>query len=225
MNNAAPDTIETRQAIIDACLWMNQRGINQGTSGNISVRTGARGDRMLITPSAVPYERMTPDMLVEIPLSGSPAALGPKPSTEWRFHQALLAARPEMQAVVHAHPPHATAIACQRRPILAIHYMIAAFGGDDIPLAGYHLFGSDALAQDVARTMAHRHGCLMANHGAIVVGETLERALWRLEELETLARIDLLCRANSNGLELLTKDQIARVLESFSNYGPSADPA
>ena len=224
MTVAAPDTLETRKAIIEGCLWMNRMGINQGTSGNISVRIGEQGDRMLITPSAVPYEAMKPNMLVDMPLIGEPGTLPRMPSTEWRFHQALLAARPEMQAVVHAHPPHATAIACQRRPLLAIHYMIAAFGGHDVPLAGYHLFGSEALARDVADTMVDRHGCLMASHGAVVVGETLERALWRLQELETLSRLDLLCRAGPNEPTILSEAAIAEVIRSFANYGPGQRP-
>ncbi|MCB2144578.1 MAG: class II aldolase/adducin family protein [Rhodobacteraceae bacterium] len=220
MTSSAPDTRATRQAIIDACLWMNRRGINQGTSGNVSVRVGTRGDRMLITPTAVPYDMMTPEMLVEMPVTGEPAATGPRPSSEWRFHQALLAARPDMQAVVHAHSPHATAVACQRRPIEAIHYMVAVFGGADVPLTGYHLFGSEALARDVAATMAHRHGCLMASHGAVVVGETLDKALWRIEELEALAKMDLLCRAGPVPPVLLSGSEIAQVVQSFAAYRP-----
>lgn len=211
-----PDTEETRAAVIGACLAMNARGINQGTSGNVSVRVGA--DRMLITPSAVPYDAMTPEMLVELPLAGQPAPGERKPSTEWRFHQALLAARPEMAAVVHAHPPHATAIACQRRGIGAIHYMVAIFGGQDVPLAGYHLFGSPDLAADVVATMAGRHGCLMANHGAVVLGETLEKALWRMEELEALARVDLLSRIGGAPVTLGAED-LRAVHGSIKGYG------
>ena len=175
---------------------------------------------MLITPTAVPYDMMTPEMLVEMPVTGEPAATGPRPSSEWRFHQALLAARPDMQAVVHAHSPHATAVACQRRPIEAIHYMVAVFGGADVPLTGYHLFGSEALARDVAATMAHRHGCLMASHGAVVVGETLDKALWRIEELEALAKMDLLCRAGPVPPVLLSGAEIAQVVQSFAAYRP-----
>ena len=121
-----PDTPETRQAIIDACLWMNSAGINQGTSGNVSLRVPGG---MLITPSAVPYAQMTPDMICALPLDGPPPDGGPKPSTEWQFHQSVLRARPDIGAVVHAHPAHATAIATQRRPIPAVHYMVAIFGG------------------------------------------------------------------------------------------------
>jgi len=212
---APPDTPKLRQAIIDACRWMNDRGLNQGTSGNISMRAGAG---MIITPTAIPYAAMKPDMLVALPLEGDPAA-GQKPSSEWRFHQKLLATRPDMAAVVHAHPPYCSVLAVQRKAIPACHYMVAAFGGNDVPLAGYALYGSGALAEDVATTMRNRHGCLMANHGATVVGETLERGLWRLEELEVLARTYFLSNLGGQSA-LLTDAEIDQVRDSFQDYGP-----
>ena len=214
-----PDTWATRAAIVDVCRAMNARGINQGTSGNVSARIDGA---MLITPSAVPYDAMTPDMIVRLPLDGPvPDGLPMKPSTEWRFHQALLAARPDMAAVVHAHPPHCTALAVQGVPIPACHYMVAAFGGDDVPVAGYALFGGAALAAEMTRVMASRHGCLMAHHGATVLGETLDRALWRMEELEALARIYLLAR-QSGEPAVLGADAMAEVHAAFASYRPGA---
>ncbi len=175
---------------------------------------------MLITPSGVPYDQMTPDMIVEMPLGEEPISKGQlKPSTEWRFHRALLATKTDMTAVVHAHPPHATAIAMQRRRLEAVHYMIAAFGGNTVELAEYHLFGNQGLAQAVLNAMQNRHGCLMASHGAVVVGETLDRALWRMEELEMLARTDLLSRIGGSPV-VLSEAEIDEVLEAFSGYGP-----
>jgi L-fuculose-phosphate aldolase len=212
-----PDTWQTRAAIIATCRAMNASGINQGTAGNVSARVAGG---MLITPSAVPYDDMTPDMIVRLPLDGPPGdGLAMKPSTEWRFHQALLAARTDMAAVVHAHPPNATALAVQGRPIPACHYMVAAFGGDDVPVAGYALFGGVELAAEVTRVMARRHGCLMAHHGATVLGETLERGLWRMEELEALARIYLLaCQGGEP--DRLTPAQMAEVHTAFASYRP-----
>jgi len=93
-----------------------------------------------------------------------------------------------MPVVLHAHPPNCSVLAVQRRGIPACHYMIAAFGGNDVPLVDYTLFGGETLAKALAQAMTNRHGCIMANHGATVLGETIEKAKWRLEELETLAR-------------------------------------
>ncbi|MGI3185382.1 class II aldolase/adducin family protein [Nioella aestuarii] len=216
MTQPYADRVETRQAIINACLKLNADGINQGTSGNVSLRAG---DAMLITPSGVPYEDMTPDMIQKVPLSGDPQRQGPlRPSTEWRFHQALYTAKPEIHAVVHAHPVHCTALAQNRMSIPAVHYMVAAFGGHDVPLAGYALFGGEELAQDVVHAMMDRHACLMANHGATVVGETLEKALWRMGELETLARG--YCLSLSIGQpHILDRFQIEEALAAFTDYG------
>ena len=210
------DTPDLRQAIIDTCLDMNRRGINQGTSGNVSARAG---DRMVITPSGVPYDRMTPDMLASLPLDGEGEPEGPlPPSTEWQFHIALLRAKPEMHAVVHAHPVHCTALAINREEIPACHYMIALFGGNTVPLAGYSLFGSEDLADEVVAAMKERSGCLMANHGAVVTGETLEKGLWRLEELEVLARAYILSRTVGKP-HILSNTEIGEVLGAVKNYG------
>ncbi|MES0883186.1 class II aldolase/adducin family protein [Roseibium sp. SCP14] len=210
------DTPELRQAIIDTCKEMNRRGINQGTSGNVSARAGSR---MIITPSGVPYDTMTPDMLASLPIDGDGEAEGPyPPSTEWQFHLALLRSKPDMHAVVHAHPVHCTALSINRMEIPACHYMIALFGGDTVPLAGYALFGSDELADNVTGAMADRHGCLMASHGAVVVGENLEKALWRMEELEVLARAFILSRSLGEP-HILSKGEIDEVLGAVANYG------
>ncbi len=210
------DCTEIRQAIIDTCLRMNAEGINQGSSGNVSVRAG---DVMLITPSAVPYEVMTPEMIVALPLERDVMpTLGPPPSTEWRFHKRLLRDKPEMQAVVHAHPAHCTALAIAGEAIPACHYMVAAFGGATVPVAAYAPFGGEALCENVSRAMRDRHGCLMANHGAVVVGETLEKALWRMVELEALARVHVIGR--TIGVQNILSDaQIDEVMEAFSDYG------
>ena len=132
-----------RQSIIDACLRMNALGINQGTSGNISLRHGAG---MLITPTSTPYETMTPEQIVFMQADGT-VDPSQKPSSEWRFHLDILNARPEVGAVVHAHPAYSTIIAIMGRDIPPIHYMIAAAGGDSIRCAPYATFGTSELSQ------------------------------------------------------------------------------
>ncbi len=211
------DTTKTRTAIIDACRWLNSSGLNQGTSGNISVRVE---DGVLLTPSGIPYDDMRPEMLQLIPHDGSPEITGPlRPTTEWHFHQSILAARSDIAAVVHGHPAYATAISMQRRSIPACHYMVAAFGGNDVPLVDYATFGTERLSKLVAEALSERTGCLMANHGAITCGETLEKALWRFEELEHLARVFLLSQTNGEPV-LLTDDEMQKVLGAFVSYGP-----
>lgn len=217
MTTPLPDTEETRAGMIEACLWMNAQSLNQGTSGNISVRVA---DGILITPSGVPYEDIVPETIVKIDLNDAPASgLHHAPSTEWPFHQRLHQARSDMPVVLHAHPPYCSVLAAQRRAIPACHYMVAAFGGHDVPLVDYALFGSPELAEALAETMQGRHGCLMANHGATVLGETLARARWRLQELETLARTYLFSHIGGSP-HILSLDEIADVARSFASYGP-----
>ncbi|TNJ41564.1 class II aldolase/adducin family protein [Phaeobacter sp. B1627] len=213
----SPDSFETREAIIAACLELNRSGVNQGTSGNISVQVDGG---FLITPSGVPYAQMTPELIVRLPLDDSPPEPGQmKPSTEWPFHRAILNAKPEMHAVVHAHPVYCSVLAMSHRPIPACHYMVAAFGGTDVPLADYALFGSQALSDNITRAMADRTGCLMANHGAVVCGETLDKAMWRMRELETLAQA-YVASLSIGTPRLLSDAEMAEVLAGFAEYGP-----
>jgi L-fuculose-phosphate aldolase len=216
MTTAYSDSRQTRQTIIDACLQMDATGVNQGVSGNISVRLD---DGFLITPSGVDYAKMHPDMLVRLPLDDGAAMPGQmKPSSEWRFHRDILRAKPAVMAVVHAHPVHCTALAMNHQRIPACHYMVAAFGGDDVPLAGYALFGSAALSALVVTALQDRAGCLMANHGAVVTGDTLERALWRMTELETLAK-GYTTALSIGTPKVLGAQEMAEVKQAFADYG------
>lgn len=173
-----------RREIIDTCLRMNREGINQGTSGNVSARWDGG---MLITPSGVPYEELRARHIVFVDGEGLPAS-GQRPSSEWRFHLAILQARPEISAVVHTHSVHATALSIRGMNIPAVHYMIAAAGGPTIRCAPYATFGTRELSDLALQALADRRACLLANHGVIATGPTLSRALWLAGEVETLAR-------------------------------------
>jgi L-fuculose-phosphate aldolase len=210
------DEISLRQAIIDQCRWMNVSGLNQGTSGNVSVR---QGEAMLITPSSVPYEAMTPEMICAVPLADPENWQGPKkPSSEWRFHRDILANRPEFHAIVHTHSVHATALAICRRPIPAAHYMIAAFGGPTVRCADFAIFGTQELSDLALKALVGRNACLLANHGAIACGPTLERAMWLMNELETLARQYILALQIGDPV-VLDDDAIAATAAKFGYTG------
>jgi L-fuculose-phosphate aldolase len=212
-----PSDLALRQSIIDQCRWMNASGLNQGTSGNISVRSGGT---MLITPSAVAYDVLTPEMIASMPLdSDSGAWSGPKkPSTEWHFHLDILKARPEIGAVVHTHSTYATTLAIVGKAIPACHYMIAAFGGSDIRVAEYATFGTPELSANALKALDGRLGCLLANHGMIAIGPTLDRAMWLAVELETLARHYY--QALQIGAPVILDDaEIERVRDKFAGYG------
>ena len=179
--------LDRRREIIDHCLRMNAAGINQGVSGNISVRFG---DLMLITPTSIPYDRLMPEDIAAMSLAGNDGAWeGPKPpSSEWRFHLDIMRSRPEVGAIVHTHPTYCTSLAIARRSIPACHYMIAIFGGDDVRCADYATYGTEQLSANVLKALEDRSACLLANHGAIATGFDLANAFWRAVELETIAR-------------------------------------
>jgi L-fuculose-phosphate aldolase len=209
--------LQLRQSIIDHCRHMNAIGLNQGTSGNISMR---HGDTMLITPSAIPYAEMTPDMIVAMPIEGEYGAwAGPKrPSVEWPFHLDILRARPDVGAVVHTHATFSTILAIARKPIPACHYMIAAFGGSDVRVADYARYGTKALSENVLKAMEGRSACLMANHGMIATGSSLEKAMWAAVELETIAK-QYYHALLIGGPVVLPQEEIAGVIEGFATYG------
>jgi len=211
------DDLDLRRAIIDACLEMERKGINQGTSGNISCRSG---DGMLITPTALPYASMVHEDLVWMDFDGT-AHGRCKPSSEWRFHLDILRGRSDVNAVVHAHPVYCTALAILGRPIPAVHYMIAAAGGPDIPCAPYATYGTRPLADHVVAALTDRDACLMAHHGMMAVGASLERAMWLAVEVEVLAQ--QYCTALQIGEPpVLPDDEIARVVQKFKGYGQGA---
>src|SRR6201996_5093501 len=209
---------EKCRSIIDACLRMNELGINQGTSGNISLR---HQDGMLITPTSVPYEEMEPEQIVHMELDGS---FDPKQrtSSEWRFHLDILRARPEVNAVVHTHPPYATILAIMGMEIPPIHYMIACVGGDNIRCAPYATFGSQELSDHAVDALQDRMACLLAHHGMIAVGPSLTKAMWLAVEVETLARQYHGCLQIGTPPQL-SKAEIDNVLSRIAGYGPPSE--
>jgi len=212
---AAPDEQRLRLDLVQTMQAMAARGLNRGTSGNASVRCG---EQLLITPSGVVPERLTPEGVVLIDREGRAADGALKPSSEWRMHWGVLEGRPDARAVVHCHSRHATILACAGRSVPAIHYMVAAAGRSDIPLAPYRTFGSAELAEAVVETLQGGRACLMANHGQIAIGPSLSRALAIAEEVEEQAAVYWGALA-IGGPKLLDELEMAAVLQQFSHYG------
>lgn len=219
MSNSLPqDNTENRQAIIDACLWMNESGLNQGTSGNISLRTETG---MLVTPTSIPYENLNPEDIVLMPIEGEYGHYqGPhKPSTEWRFHFDTYLQREDVVSMVHTHSLHATTLSILRKEIPACHYMVAIFGGSNVRCADYAIFGSPELSANVQTALEDRHACLLASHGMIACGSSLKQAMYRAVELETLANQYYLA-LQAGEPYILSDEHIAEVAERMkTGYG------
>lgn len=212
------DWITERKELINTVRMMNKLGINQGSSGNASVRVDTG---YLITPSGLVYEEMREEDIVLMSFDGSYESFQGrrKPSSEWRFHQDLLAARPDFNAILHTHGKAVMTLACHRREIPPFHYMIALAGGHTIRCADYATFGTQALSDNVLVAMEERKACLMANHGLLVGEASLGDALSLAVEVETLC--DTYWRTLQLGDPvLLTSEQMNEVQENFrKGYG------
>lgn len=206
--------LEARQAIIDACLEMNTLGINQGTSGNVSRR---HGEGMLISPTSTPYDTLVPEDIVFMAWDGEVDGRLP-PSSEWRFHLDIMKARPEVNAVVHAHPTYCTTIAIMGMKIPAIHYMVAVAGGSDIRCAPYATFGTAELSAHAVEALRDRKACLLAQHGMIAVGSSLSQAMWLAVEVETLAR-QYHGALQIGEPPILSEEEIENVIKRMASYG------
>lgn len=205
----------TRAALVAVMRRLEHEGLNRAAAGNASVRT-AQG--FLVTPTGVVPEALESRMMVEMSLAGEVLTRDWRPSSEWRFHRDIYRARPEVNAVVHVHSPHATALACTREGIPSFHYMIASGGGSDIRCAPYATFGTQALSDHALTALEGRRACLLANHGLIALGPTLDRARRLAVEVEELARQYLLARQTGR-LVLLSTEEINDAIERFASYG------
>lgn len=193
-------------------------GLNQGTSGNVSVRCE---NGFLVTPSGISTQDMLPSSMVNMQFDGSFEA-HKKPSSEWRFHRDIFVNRPEVNAIIHTHSMFASTLSTFRRDMPAFHYMIALCGGDSIRCAPYALFGTQQLSDLAVIALQDRKACLLANHGMIAVGETLEKALSITQEVEVLCEQYL--RALQVGEPyILSQQEMLEVQEKFKSYGAWAE--
>ncbi|WP_239014788.1 class II aldolase/adducin family protein [Archangium violaceum] len=216
---SGPGHLALREAMISTARKMNASGLNQGTSGNLSQRVEGG---FLLTPTGMDYDTLVPEDIVLMRLDGSHEGRR-EPSSEWRIHRDILAGRPEVGAVLHAHSMFCTTLACVRRPIPSFHYMVAKAGGEDIRCAPYATFGTEELSRYAVEALEGRKACLLANHGMLALGADLEGAYKLAVEVETLAA--MYWRALQVGEPvLLDKAEMARVLEKFKTYGQQPEP-
>ncbi len=210
-----------REQAVAAVRRLDALGMNRGSTGNLSHRFAHAGQSgMLITPTGMGADDLQPADLVWLGEGGAVHGAW-QPSSEWHFHRAVYRARPDLNAIVHTHSVHASALACLRRGLPAFHYMVAVAGGDSVPLTPYFTFGSEALSDAVADAMRDRDACLMSNHGLVAAGATLARAMKVAQEIESLCEVYLKALAVGEPA-LLDAAEMAEVLDKFGSYGRSA---
>lgn len=213
-------TLHLREELVATAHRMSALGLTPGTSGNVSVRSASG---FYVTPSGMSYPHLRSEDAVEVRMNGTWRTGQRAPSTEWRLHRDILDARPDVQAIVHTHSMFCTTISCLRRPIPAIHYMVALSGADEIPCAEYATFGSPELAVNAVAALRGANACLLANHGMVALGTTLAAALKLAAEVETLAaQYWHACQMGQPFI--LDRDEMLRVRHRFAEYGQPKKP-
>jgi L-fuculose-phosphate aldolase len=208
-------TLALRSELVATAKRMSALGLTPGMSGNVSVRS-ERG--LLVTPSGMPYDELQADDTVQLADDGTARPGQRAPTTEWRLHRDILAARGDVHAIVHTHSLFCTALSMLRRPLPAVHYSIVLANSDEVPCAEYATFGSAELASNVVAVLRGGNACLMANHGMVALGATLPAALRLAAEIETLAsQYWHACQLGSP--HVLDGAELARVRARFAEYG------
>ena len=207
-----------RTEIVRVARLLRGRGLAIGTSGNVAARLV--DGRIAITPSSMDYEEISPDDVVVVGPDGSPSEGRRSPSSELPLHVAVFGARPDVRAIVHTHSPFATTFSTARREIPAIHYVLAllvAPGRDTVRVAPYATFGTDELARNAVDALGDDQAVLLASHGAIAVGKTLNSALGRAERVEELAMLAWRAERLGGGV-LLDADELDRVRRQMARF-------
>lgn len=189
-------------------------GLNKGASGNCSIRD-ARG--FVITPSGVDAEVMTADSMVVVKMNGD-AEANKKPSSEWRFHRDIYQHHSEVNAIIHTHSMFATTVACLHHDVPPFHYMVAMAGGGSIRCAPYALFGTQALSDAAISALKDRKACLLANHGMIAMGGSLDEALAVTVEVESLCEQYWRLLQITPTPPLLSDGEMQAVFKQFKGY-------
>ncbi|KUN87565.1 fuculose phosphate aldolase [Streptomyces griseoruber] len=190
-------------------------GLVVGTSGNVSVRVG---DTVLVTPSGVPYDRLTPDDVTGVDLTGRQVRGTLVPTSELPMHLAVYR-RTDARAIVHTHAVHATAVSTLVTELPTVHYMAGALGGP-VRVAPYAAYGTEELAEHTLRALTDRTGCLLRNHGTLTYGATLDQAFDRTAQLEWMCHLWLTASSvPGHTPTLLTKAQVAEAGDRLRGYG------
>jgi L-fuculose-phosphate aldolase len=205
------------EAIVAVYRELGRLGLNTGSSGNVSQRSGPG---MLITTTGITASTISAAGLVQMSLDGVVDGAG-APSSEWEMHAGIYAAYPSAGAIVHTHADACTALACLGEDLPPFHYMIVAFGGSDVRCAPYTTFGTPALAASAVAALEGRTACLLGNHGMICHGRDPAAALATALALETLARQYLLARS-AGSPRLLSPAEIAAAQDRFRSYSSVA---
>ncbi|WP_179134442.1 class II aldolase/adducin family protein [Oceanobacillus timonensis] len=203
-----------KKELVQYAKHCSSSGLTSGTSGNLSVR---EGQVMYITPSALPYDQMEEEDILEVDLQSGEVVNGTrKPSSETPMHRFIYRKNSDIKSIVHTHSTYATIFACAHKTIPPVHYMIADIGRE-IPVASYATYGSEQLANNTVETLKDNKGVLLANHGLVAVGDDLKDAYRRAEVIEEVAQLAY-GSYTLDSVNPLTSEDLDDALEGFKTY-------
>ncbi|MCP8894567.1 class II aldolase/adducin family protein [Shinella daejeonensis] len=205
---------QLRDDLCRVYIELDRLGLIFLAAGNISVRVDGG---MLISPAGCSAETIRPDSFVLVQ-DGKPVEGQAKPSSEWSMHTSIYERCPEANAIVHTHSDHCVAVAATRRPLPSFHYMVASFGGYDVPCTPYVTFGSPALGIAAANALVDRTACLLGNHGMICHGRTIDKAMATALRLEVLCR-QYIAALQAGQIQYLTPEEMQTAVERYKSYG------
>lgn len=209
--------LEEKKELVEYGKKMSAEGLSSGTSGNLSIYLKEEGV-VLITPSGIGYFDTEPEDIVVMDLDGNIVEGSRKPSSEWHLHTLFYKNKPEARAVVHTHSKYCTTLSTLRMPIKAVHYVIADAGTDEVPCAPYRRYGTEELAKVAVETAGESNAVLLANHGIVVCGKNLKSAYGLAKGMEYVAEIQVTAMSVGEPV-VLTKEEMAEVMEGFKTYG------
>jgi len=207
---------EERNLIVEYGKKLIASQLTTGSGGNLSI-FNRKENLIAIKPSGMDYLLMQPEDVVVLSPDGSIVEGSRQPSSETKFHLALLNRRTDINAVVHTHQVYATTIACMNWELPAVHYLVG-FSGNKVPLAKYDPYGSQELSDNILEAFGIYNACLMANHGIVTVGASILSAFAVAEEIELVARLYVQCKSMGEPV-ILSKEEMVVVGEKFKTYG------
>ncbi len=208
--------LDERQTIVEFGKKLVTSRLTTGSGGNLSIYNRAQG-LIAIKPSGVDYLKMQPEDIVILNPQGEVVEGDLKPSSELRFHLELYRHRADINAIVHTHQVYATTIACMKWELPAVHYLVG-YSGDKVPIAKYATYGTLDLSDNIIEAIGNYQACLMANHGIVTVGSTLQTAFETAEQLELVSQIYYQCKCMGEP-EILSTEEMNIIAEKFKHYG------
>ena len=202
-----------KKEIIDASKYLLQLQFNIGSEGNISYR---QKNEIYITPSGIKTSNLKPKDISKVDLNGKVLNKN-KPSSEILLHSWIYKNHKHIRAVVHSHSKWASILSCMRISIPSFHYMVAEFGGNDIKCSKYATFGSEKLSKYVNKVLHKRKGCLIANHGQVTIGDSLEEAVDLSIALEKLSE-QFYYLLITKQTKLLSNEEMRKIVKLFEDY-------